>query len=145
MPRRLTQIRYLAFSFPLLLILFSVPAAAQTMGFAEAADKLVAACGDDIDANCKGVNLGNGRMSACLNKNRDRISANCQQTYAAVFAGIERRAQARTAVLKICDVDVRRLCGGVAKGDGQVLECMLTASKGISPKCSQAITDAGYR
>lgn len=145
MTGRLGEIRHLAAVLPLLAFLLSTPAAAQTMGFAEAAEKLVAACGHDIDANCKGVNLGNGRMGACLSKNRDRISANCQQAYAAVFAGIERRAQARVAVLKICDVDARRLCGGVAKGDGQVLECMLTASRAVSPKCSQAITDAGYR
>ena len=145
MTGRTGEIRYLMPAAFLLALLLSIPATAQTMGFAEAADKLVAACGQDIDANCKGVNLGNGRMGACLSKNRDRISANCQQTYAAVFAGIERRAQARVAVLKICDIDARRLCGGTAKGDGQVLECMLTASRAISPKCSQAITDAGYR
>jgi hypothetical protein len=145
MTARLGKIRHLVAVLPVLAFLCSTPAAAQTMGFAEAADKLVAACGKDMDANCKGVNLGNGRMGACLSKNRDRISTDCQQTYAAVFAGIERRAQARVAVLKICDVDMRRLCGGTVKGDGQVLECMLTASRAVSPKCSQAITDAGYR
>lgn len=129
---------FLALSVPLI-------AKAQTMSFAEAADKLVAACGKDIDANCKGVNIGNGRMQACLSKNRDSVSADCRDTYVVIFKGIEARAQARGAVLKACDADVRRLCGGVVKGDGQILECMLTASKAVSPRCNKAIADAGYR
>jgi OOP family OmpA-OmpF porin len=118
---------------------------AQTIGFAEAADRLAAACGKDIDENCKGVNLGSGRLKNCLSQNRDSISDNCKDALAQVFTLIEKRAQARSAVLKLCDADVRKLCAGVAKGDGQILECMLTASAGVSRKCNQAIIDAGYR
>jgi hypothetical protein len=120
-------------------------AQAQTVSYAEAADRLAAACGKDIDEYCKGVNLGSGRMKNCLSQNRDDLSADCKETYTQTFTLIEKRAQARAAVLKLCDVDVRKLCSGVAKGDGQVLECILTASAGVSRKCNQAITDAGFR
>ena len=129
----------------LALTILCSPGHAQTMGFAEAGAKLAAACGKDIDKFCKGVNLGNGQLGACLIKNRDAVSAGCNQTAGEILDGIDRRAKARTVVLKICDADIRRLCGGVAAGDGQVLECMLTASRGVSKKCNQAIADAGYR
>jgi hypothetical protein len=120
-------------------------AQAQTVSYAEAADRLAAACGKDIDEYCRGVNLGSGRMKNCLSQNRDSLSADCKETYTQIFTLIEKRAQARTAVLKLCDVEIRKLCSGVAKGDGQVLECILTASIGVSRKCNQAITDAGFR
>lgn len=128
-----------------LLTALSLAAHAQTMSFAEAAQKLVAACEKDIDSHCKGVNLGGGKMKACLTKNSDTVSARCKETVAEVFAGVEKRAVARVNVLKVCDIDRRRLCGDIVKGDGQILECMLTAAKGVSAKCNQAITDAGYR
>ena len=120
-------------------------AQAQTVSYAEAADRLAAACGKDIDEYCRGVNLGSGRMKNCLSQNRDGLSAECKDTYTQTFALIEKRGQARAAVLKLCDVDTRKLCSGVAKGDGQVLECILTAAAGVSRKCNQAITDAGFR
>jgi OOP family OmpA-OmpF porin len=120
-------------------------AQAQTVSYAEAADRLAAACGKDIDEYCRGVNLGSGRMKNCLSQNRDGLSAECKDTYTQTFMLIEKRAQARTAVLRLCDVDIRKLCSGVAKGDGQVLECILTAAAGVSRKCNQAITDAGFR
>ena len=137
---------------PVVVLLFFLPgfalfasAQAQTVSYAEAADRLAAACGKDIDEYCRGVNLGSGRMKNCLSQNRDGISADCKETYTQIFTLIEKRAQARTAVLKLCDVEIRKLCSGVAKGDGQVLECILTASAGVSRRCNQAITDAGYR
>jgi OOP family OmpA-OmpF porin len=123
----------------------SETAQAQTVSYAEAADRLAAACGKDIDEYCRGVNLGSGRMKNCLSQNRDGLSADCKETYTQTFMLIEKRGQARAAVLKLCDIEVRKLCSGVAKGDGQVLECILTASAGVSRKCNQAITDAGFR
>lgn len=37
------------------------PARSQSIGYAQAADRLGAACGADIQKYCKNVNLGNGR------------------------------------------------------------------------------------
>lgn len=136
-----------AFRSLIVLFLFasSSPALAQTLSFEAAIAILSSSCGKDIDAHCKGVNLGAGRIKACLARNQAKVSAQCQSDFARVEGQLQKRADARIAVLKICDADVRRLCGGVQAGDGQLLECMLIAQKGTSAKCSQAITDAGYR
>ena len=129
----------------LLLFAASSAASAQTMSFEAAIAILSSSCGKDIDAYCKGVNLGAGRIKNCLARNQAKVSAQCQSDFARVEGLVQKRADARIAVLKICDADIRKLCGMVQAGDGQILDCMLTAQKGTSPKCNQAITDAGYR
>ena len=134
--------RYLAFLL-FALAMMTAPAAAQTMSFADAAEVLVAACGRDIDTYCKNVNLGGGKMKACLNN--PKVQAGCKNTAAQVFASLEQRAQARINVLKLCERDAARLCQGVQRGDGQILECMILARRAVSASCNQGITDAGYR
>ena len=121
------------------------PAAAQTMSFEEAMQVLVASCGRDIDRYCRGVNLGAGRLRACLAANQAKVAPLCKSSAEQAMAAVEKRAAARVAVLQVCAADAQRMCGLVQKGDGQILECMLTAQRGTSPKCNQAITDAGYR
>ena len=105
----------------LALTVFASPAAAQTMSFADAVDVLAAACGRDIDTYCKNVNLGNGRIKACLERNAAKIAPGCKTSAEQVFASVQKRAQARIDVLKICDPDMRRLCQGVQAGDRVVI------------------------
>jgi len=128
-----------------LLLLASPAAWAQTMSFEEAMKVLVASCGKDIETYCRGVNLGAGRLKACLTQNSAKVSDRCKADANNALASVQKRADARVAILKICEIDAQRMCGMVQKGDGQILECMLTAQRGTSAKCNQAITDAGYR
>ena len=120
-------------------------ASAQTVGFAQVIDRLASACGRDIDAHCRKVNLGGGRVMFCLRQNQAKISAQCRTTMAQVMDNVERRQTARLSVPKVCDADIQRLCRGVVAGDGNLLECMVTARRGASDACNQAITEAGYR
>lgn len=131
----------------ILLLLLAAPSAgsAQTMSFEDAISILSSSCGRDIDTYCKGVNLGGGRIKNCLARNQAKVSGQCWSDLIRVESLVQKRAEARVAVLKICDTDARRLCGAIQKGDGQILSCMLTAQKSVSAKCNQAITDAGYR
>ena len=47
-------------------ILIGSPTVAQTIGYGEAIRGLTAACGADIEKQCKGVRPGGGAISACL-------------------------------------------------------------------------------
>ena len=123
----------------------SAPLVAQTIGYAEAIDRLSVACGKDIDRHCKKVNLGGGRVQQCLTQNRAKVSAGCRSAVPDVTILLQKRAAARSSVLKVCDVDMRRLCVGVHAGDGNLLECFFKAERNASPACRQAVTDAGYR
>ena len=121
----------------------SLPASAATMSFEDATTVLGASCGKDIDDNCRGVNLDPNRLRECLARNQDVVSPQCKADYFRIFDAIQKRAAARAAVPKMCDREAAKLCAGTTKQE--LPKCLLAIPKGIGWKCSQAITEAGYR
>ncbi len=119
-------------------------ASAQTIGYADAMGILVKSCGPDIEKFCKKVNLGNGRIENCLAENASSVSAQCKADYAKVYVMLAARFAAQEAVPKLCAGDVNRLCPDITRGKGYTLQCLLNKRR-LSAKCSQGITDAGYR
>lgn len=117
---------------------------AQTLSYENAIQQLAVSCGTDIEKYCRGVELGGGRIKACLDANP--ISAQCQQAQTRVYASIARKVAAQRDIVKICNRDIDRFCGSVVAGDANILSCM----KGIKPslisqQCNQAFTDTGWR
>jgi hypothetical protein len=129
-----------------LALLIAIPslAAAQTMNFEDAAALLGASCGVDIDVNCRGVNLDPVRLKECITRNQDAVSAKCRADYGRAFEAIQLRVKARSAVAKLCERDAVKFCGG-QKESGEVLACLLAGPRGVTVKCTQAISAAGYR
>ena len=117
---------------------------AATIGYAEAIDRLARNCSADINKFCKKLNLGGGRVQACLDQNAAGVSSQCKATTIEVRVLILKRAQARAAVLRVCDIDIRRLCPGVQPGDGNLMECFYKGKPSFSPQCRAAVSDAGY-
>jgi hypothetical protein len=139
--------RIQAFVFLVLSILIGgiCAAAAQTLSYADAVDQLAVACRADLAKYCRGVELGNGRLRACLDAHQNVVSPQCQQTRMAVYASIARRAAAQRNIGDICDADIERLCG-TSHADAHLVECLLSVSPAaMSPACSQAFTDTGWR
>jgi hypothetical protein len=136
---------YLFFTF-LFLIGGISTTTAQTLSFADAIEQIAAACRTDIQKHCKGVELGNGAIRRCLDANQMSISAQCKQTYVQVYASIARRIAAQNNIINICSADISELCPGIALGDANLLNCMLTKTpRMIEPACNQAINDTGWR
>lgn len=125
-------------------IVLSAEARAQSVGYAQAIGSVGANCGKDIDKHCKKINLGNGRMAQCLDQNRAVVSPQCTSSLAQMQTLIANRARARASVLKVCDLDLRRLCEGIQPGDGNLLECFMKVRKNASLQCQKAVADAGY-
>ena len=120
-------------------------ASAQTMSYADAVDQLAAACRADLAKYCSKVELGNGRLRACLDAHQNVVSPRCQQTRVAVYASIARRAAAQRDIGRICDPDIERLCG-TSHADAHLVECLVSVSPAaMSPRCSQTFTDTGWR
>ncbi|MFZ3337574.1 MAG: cysteine rich repeat-containing protein [Xanthobacteraceae bacterium] len=120
-------------------------AAAQTMSYADAVDQLASACRGDLAKYCRNVELGNGRLRACLDAHQNVVSPGCQQTRAMVYASISRRAAAQRDIGRICDADIERLCG-TSHADAHLVECLLSvAPSAMSPACNQTFTDTGWR
>ena len=55
-----------------------------------------------------------------------------------------KRAKARAAVPRICELDRLKFCGGIQEGDANLLKCFEIAKRNVSAPCRQAIEDAGY-
>ena len=117
---------------------------AQSVGYAQAIDRLGVSCGKDIDKLCKKTNLGGGRMTQCLEQNRAAVSSNCKASLTDMSVLLATRVQARAAVLRVCDVDIRRFCPGIQPGDGNLMECFYKARANMSPACQKSVADAGY-
>ena len=142
---RITDGKRLSFWRFLFLIGGICAAAAQTMSYADAVDQLAAACRADFAKYCKGVELGNGRLRACLDAHQNVVSPRCQQTRVMVYASIARRVAAQRDIGRICDADIERMCG-TSHADAHLVECLLSVSPAaMSPACNQTFTDTGWR
>jgi outer membrane protein OmpA-like peptidoglycan-associated protein len=105
---------------------------------------MATSCAADIGKLCKNQSLGGGRVQQCLNQNASAVSSNCKATVSDLGVLLQTRAQARANVIRVCDVDIRRLCAGVQQGDGNLMECFYKARRNVSPQCQKVVADAGF-
>lgn len=127
-----------------LVALTAQPAAAQTIGFAEAYDRLAKSCGKDIDKLCANAPLGGGAVKSCLEKNQSKVSEGCKAVAAETFMLLAKREAAQANAVKVCDRDISQYCSRVQPHDGYVLQCLLTSTRVVSTACKQIIVDAGW-
>jgi hypothetical protein len=139
----MTRIRL--FLFIIAILAPSLAAAQQSMKFEEAAAMLAASCGKDIDDNCRGVNLDATRLKECLGRNQDVVSAKCKADFPQALGAIQQRITARTSLVKLCNWELKHLCGEVREDPVKGLQCLLDSTKKATPNCNKAISAAGYR
>ena len=139
----MTRIRLLLFIISILTP--SLAMAQQSMKFEEAGGMLAASCGKDIDDNCRGVNFDATRLRECLNRNQDVVSAKCKADFPTAQGAIQQRITARTSLVKLCNWELKHLCGEVREDPVKGLQCLLDSTKKATPNCNKAISAAGYR
>ncbi len=139
----MTRIRL--FLFIISILAPSLAAAQQSMKFEEAGAMLAASCGKDIDDNCRGVNFDATRLRECLNRNQDVVSAKCKADFPTALGAIQQRITARTSLVKLCNWELKHLCGEVREDPVKGLQCLLDSTKKATPNCNKAISAAGYR
>ena len=139
----MTRIRL--FLFIITILAPSLAAAQQSMKFEEAGAMLAASCGKDIDDNCRGVNFDATRLRECLNRNQDVVSAKCKTDFPTALGAIQQRITARTSLVKLCNWELKHLCGEVREDPVKGLQCLLDSTKKATPNCNKAISAAGYR
>ncbi len=130
------------------------------------------ACRSDYPKVCSGVPTGGAPALQCLEKNKAKVSASCQQAVNAASGGGTASAAGGTAtasppaaatpapalvlrpmrpreelfVLRsACGADVRTLCGGVAPGGGRIVQCLATQAASISPACKEVLAQFAAR
>jgi hypothetical protein len=150
----------------------AAPKAAESTAAKKPSDAQVAAirsaCRSDYQKVCAGVPTGGAPALQCLEKNKSKLSGNCQQAVNAASggattpaAGAASTAAATTSpaaapapalvlrpmrpreelfvVRSACGGDVRALCGGVAPGGGRIARCLATQAASLSPACKEVL------
>ena len=70
---------------------------AQSIGYAQAIDRLGTSRGKDIEKFCKKANLGGGRVTQYPDQNRTAVSSSCKASATEMAVLVTTRAQARAA------------------------------------------------
>jgi hypothetical protein len=126
------------------------------------------ACQSDYPKVCAGVPPGGAPALQCLDKNKAKVSAGCQQavnaatggTAAPVTGGAAPTAAAAPAAAPVsplvlrkmlpreelfvtrsaCAADISTLCQGVVPGGGRIMQCLSVRSASLSPACRDVLT-----
>jgi hypothetical protein len=98
------------------------------------------ACGKEIKKQCsggaviesEGLPLGPISVLECFRKSQEKFSERC--------------APLAMNVMRMCDEDVARLCPGVvASPQGNIVGCLTTAKRMVSPQCNAALDAVDLR
>jgi Cysteine rich repeat len=115
-------------------VLFAAFAAvAQTDSAAPGASgggKFRAACDQDLQRFCVGVQPGRGRLVECLSAHTGALSTACGTIIAGRGGGKFRAA---------CDQDLQRFCVGVKAGGGRLVQCLSSHTSELSAACGNRI------
>jgi len=122
------------------------------------------ACRSDYQRVCAGVPTGGAAALQCLEKNKSKVSGNCEKAVSVVGgapaatasadpAAAPAAAPAPALVLRpmrpreilfvlrsACGGDVRALCAGVPAGGGRIIECLASQAASLSPACQDVLS-----
>jgi Cysteine rich repeat len=123
-------------------MLFGVAAAvAQTdnpAGGVGGGGRFRAACSEDLQRFCVGVQAGGGRLVQCLSSHTSELSAACSNVIAATGRGGAKLHEA-------CDQDLQRFCVGVQSGGGRLVQCLSSHTSELSVACGNLIAERQTR
>lgn len=100
-----------------------------------------AACKKDIDAYCKDVTKGEGRILQCLAAHHDKISGRCNYALDDASLQLERVATAIKYVATECKADLQKSCADIPVGDGRIAQCLKKNEATLEPDCKQSLKD----
>ena len=89
------------------------------------------ACGKQLQKQCGGVPVLTNNLRECLKKSEGRLSPRC--------VGLAKY------VVGSCERDALQHCQAIAAGQSNILGCLRTANRVVSPQCNAALDTAFVR
>ena len=102
-------------------------------------------CAVELEAYCKDVTPGEGRILACLFAYQDKLSGKCEYALYDAAVQLERAVAALGYVVNECADDLDKHCSAVEAGDGRLLECIEKNDKKVSARCKDALKEVGLK
>ncbi len=102
-------------------------------------------CKEELEKYCGNVTPGEGRVLACLYAYGDKLSGRCEYALYDAASQLERAVAALSYAVNECSSDLKQYCGGVAAGEGRLLECLQKNGDKVSQRCKQARKDVGLK
>ena len=102
-------------------------------------------CKEELQKYCSNVTPGEGRVLACLYAYEDKLSGRCEYALYDAASRLERAVAALSYAVNECSSDLKQYCGGVAAGEGRLLECLQKNDDKVSKRCKQALKDVGLK
>src|SRR5215471_17350882 len=100
-------------------------------------DQVKEGCKAELEAHCKGVAPGEGRILACLYAFEDKLSPRCDYALYDASVRLERAVAALSYGAAECHADIDKHCATVQAGEGRVVDCLKKQGDKLSKRCSQ--------
>ena len=124
---------------------FAFAAVLGFAGSASAVEDIVAgateACKAELDAYCKTVTPGGGRVLHCLAAHEDKLSGQCVYGLYKAAHQLDQFVTSFEHVATQCMADLKTHCGEIPVGEGRVAQCLKTNEAKLSAGCQQAMKD----
>jgi hypothetical protein len=92
-------------------------------------------CEAEIEQLCPDSLDGSGR-TRCLEQRAKQLSPLCQSQVRERFV---KWKEDRSRLIAACDEDVKRFCGAVKPGNGQILQCLQSHAPEVSDRCYETL------
>ncbi|MGA6927242.1 MAG: cysteine rich repeat-containing protein [Desulfosarcina sp.] len=122
-------------------LLFAISAGAQE----SLVETVANGCQPELDAYCKDVTPGQGRVLACLYARSDKLSGKCEYALYDAAAQLERAVAALSYVVNECAEDLDQFCMDVPAGEGRLKNCLEKNDKKVSSRCKDAMKQVGLK
>ena len=104
-----------------------------------AAQKLKAACGDDLAKYCSSVTPGEGRLLYCMIAHEDKISTKCDYALYSAARNLDRAIDFVEQAADACWPDIQKLCADVPEGGGHIAQCLISKKSTSSADCQKIL------
>ena len=104
-----------------------------------AAQKIQAACADDLAKFCSNVTKGDGRVIHCMLAFEDQISTKCDFAVFEAQRGLQRALDRVAEVADACGAEIQKYCGNAPEGGGGIAQCLIKNKAAIKKGCRGAV------
>jgi Golgi apparatus protein 1 len=113
--------------------------------FRERMQEIHAACQEDAQKYCAGVQPGGGRIARCLEQHQADLSEACRSEGQKISEERGAHRELLQQAQQSCRADAQKFCAGVQPGAGRIANCLRSHKSALSQDCTAAIEQAKDR